>query len=342
MKNHLRKGMVLINKSILMGLVLVGILCLLAVNLPAQDNTSSDQESKELIKQKRRLPSLNGHNFVPSSSITKVPFLTSYFRNSTGVGNAIGQKIPIYDDDGEQITTLNAKIMYMMLDLAYQQAVNDWLAFWIEGSGAGRIGINPESILSQGISAIGALELGGLARIWGNDKAMLSGAVSLRHNKLIGVDIIGFAQNIIDTGIIDTTLLYSKIPSYRIKGGLRFAYAFNDLWGIQAFVNYGRGDSLSGEDKKDAVFEFGGLVSLDLNTRTILPIGFALGYRGTSYPEASGDLIERADLTNLRIAYTGRREFSLGLEWGYTQAPIINTDRKLKFGSLHFNIQYFF
>ena len=63
--------------------------------------------------------------------------------------------------------------------------------------------------------------------------------------------------------------------------------------------------------------ELGGLASLDLCTRTKLPIGLLLGYTHTSYPESSGDLVEKVGNTTFRIAYTGRREFSLGLEFGY-------------------------
>ena len=325
-----------------MGLTIGIVLCLVSADLPAQDSDSSEQETKELIQQKRRLPLLNGHNFVSTTNINQAPFITTYFRNTTGLGNAFGHEIPIYDSGGEVITTVDAKITYMMLDLAYQQAVTDWLAFWIQGSGVGRVGTNAVSILSQGVSALAAIELGGLARIWHNDKAVLSAAASLRQNKLIGVDIIGFAQSIVDTGIIDTSTLFGTIPSTRWKGGLRFAYAPNDLWGVLAFADFGSGESLAGKEENDTVFEMGGLASLDLNTRTKLPIGFALGYRHTSYPEASGDLIERAGLTTFRIAYTGRREFSIGLETGYTVAPIVDTDKTLNFGSLVFNIQYFF
>ena len=342
MRILIQKGLVLTRQAVLLGLAIGIVLCLLSIKLPAQDAASSDQETKELVQQKRRLPTLNGHNFIPTTNINQVPFITTYFRNSTGLGNAFSHEIPIYDSGGEVIITADAKITYMMLDLAYQQAVTDWLAFWIQGSGVGRVGTNAVSILSQGVSALAAIELGGLARIWHNDKAVLSAAASLRQNKLIGVDIIGFAQSIVDTGIIDTSTLFGTIPSTRWKGGLRFAYAPNDLWGVLAFADFGSGESLAGKEENDTVFEMGGLASLDLNTRTKLPIGFALGYRHTSYPEASGDLIERAGLTTFRIAYTGRREFSIGLETGYTVAPIVDTDKTLNFGSLVFNIQYFF
>ena len=230
----------------------------------------------------------------------------------------------------------------MLLGLTFQQAVNDWLAFWIDVSGMGRVGTNAESIFSQGISALGGIEIGGLARIRENEKMMLSAAASLKHNKFIGVDIIGFAKNAIDTGIIDTSFLYNTIPYWRGKVGLRYAFAPNDLWGMIAFIDYGTGDSLAGEDKSDTEFNLGGLVSLDLSTRTVVPIGLALGYKHTPYPEASGDLVERLGMTSLKIAYTGHREFSLGLEFGFSSAPLVDKDENLKFGTAVFNIQYFF
>ena len=331
-----------LRRNFLFGLAIACFLGFGMITIQAQDTGSGDQQEEQLIKSKRRLPMLNGHNFIPSSNIKESPFITTYFRNTTGAGQALGYEIPIYDQNGEVITTLNAKITYMLLQLAFQQAVNDWLAFYVDASGVGRLGTNAESILSQGISALGGIELGGLARIWQNEKMILSGAASLRHNKLIGVDIIGFAQSIIDTGIIDLNNLYDRISTFRWKAGLRYAYAPNDLWGMLAFVDYGSGDSLSGKDENETIFVLGGLCSLDLNTKTGVPVGFSLGYRHTSYPEASGDLIERVGLTSLRVAYTGRREFSLGLEFGYSSAPIVDSEDKLKFASVAFNLHYFF
>lgn len=338
------------------GLVFVGILTLFSVNLAAQSSSSSssstsssssspsssEQETEQLIQQKRRLPLLNGHTFIASSTIPQTPFITTYVRNSTGFGRALSYDIPIYGPEGEIIRIIKGDLTYMMLELNYQHALNDWLALWFSGVGIGRVGVNAESILSAGISGVGALELGGLARIWNNDKAILSAAASLRHNKLIGVDIIGFARSIIDTGIIDTGNLLNRIPSWRWKGGLRFAYAPNDLWGIILSTDMGIGDSLEGEEKNDTVFDIAGLVSLDLSARTRIPIGFLLGYTHTSYPESSGDIVENIGVTTFRIAYTGRREFSIGLEFGYARAPLIATEKTLNYGSMLINLQYYF
>jgi len=344
------------------GLIIVGILCLFSVNVAAQssstassDSTStssdsssssseqeSEQEDQELIKRKRRLPFLNGHTYIASSTMPQTPFITTYFRNSTGMGRALGYDIPVYDSEGELLTTVDGNLTYMMLEISYQQALNDWLAVWLTGAGVGRVGVNAESVLSQGLSGVGAIELGGLARILNKDKFILSGAFSLRHNKQIGVNIIGFAKSIIDTGIIDEANLLTRIPSWRYKGGLRFAYAVNDLLGFILTTDLGFGDNLEGEDKSDTVFDIGGLASLDLNTRTKLPIGLLLGYSHTSYPESSGDIIERIGAVTLRIAYTGSREFSLGLEFVYASAPLKESDKSLNYGATFINLQYYF
>ena len=345
---------------LIFGLVTVGILCLFSVNLAAQSSSSaysstsssssgststeqeSDQETDQLIKKKRRLPHLNGHTYIASSTMPQTPFVTTYFRNSTGMGRAIGYDIPVYDSEGELITTVEGKLTYMMLEISYQQALNDWLAVWLTGAGVGRVGVNAESVLSQGLSGVGAIELGGLARILNKDKLILSGTFSLRHNKQIGVNIIGFAKSIIDTGIIDEANLLTRIPAWRYKGGLRFAYAVNDLLGFILTTDLGFGDNLEGKDKSDTVFDIGGLASLDLNTRTKLPIGLLLGYSHTSYPESSGDIIERIGAVTFRIAYTGSREFSLGLEFAYASAPLKEADKSLNYGATYINLQYYF
>jgi hypothetical protein len=147
---------------------------------------------------------------------------------------------------------------------------------------------------------------------------------------------------IIDSGIIDTGNLFNRIPSWRWKGGLRFAFAPNDLWGIILSTDLGRGDSLEGEETNDTVFDIAGLVSLDLNARTKFPIGFMIGYKHTSYPETSGDIVENSGVTTFRIAYTGRREFSIGLEFGFAKASLIKTEKTLNYGSMFINLQYYF
>ncbi|MGD9347078.1 MAG: hypothetical protein PVH84_14510, partial [Candidatus Aminicenantes bacterium] len=223
-----------------------------------------------------------------------------------------------------------------------QQALNDWLAVWLSGSGVGRVGVNAESVLSKGITAVGALELGGLIRILRRDKFVISGAISGRHNKLVGVDVIGFAKSILDTGLIDESRLLLKVPSWRLKGGLRFAYALNDLLGFIVATDWGKGDDLEGKDESATVFDISGVVSLDLNTRTRLPIGFLLGYGHSSYPESSGDIIEDIGVITFRIAYTGSREFSLGLEFTYASAPLKEFDKSLNYGAANINLQYYF
>jgi hypothetical protein len=360
------------NAWLFFGLITLGMIFLFSVNLSAQssssasdstsnsssnsyqssdstsfsDSTSTEQESvqetEELIKRKRRLPYLNGHTYIASSTMPDTPFITTYFQNSTGIGRAIGLDIPLYNSKGEVIKTVDGDLTYMLLEVSYQQALNEWLAVWLKGAGVGRVGLNAESVLSKGITAVGALELGGLARILSKDKFMLSGALSLRHNKLIGVDIIGFAKNTLHTGIIDESKLLKRIPSWRFKGGLRFAYAINDLLGFIVATDWGRGDDLDGQDKNDTVFDIGGLVSLDLNTRTKLPIGLLLGYGHTSYPESSGDILENVGVITFRIAYTGSREFSLGLEFSYASAPLKEFDESLNYGAAHINLQYYF
>lgn len=242
-------------------LITVAILCLFSVNLAAQSSSSaysstsssssgststeqeSDQETEQLIKKKRRLPHLNGHAYIASATMPQTPFVTTYFRNSTGIGSALGFDIPVYDPEGEFLTTVDGKLTYMMLEISYQQAINDWLAVWLSGAGVGRVGLNAESVLSKGLSGVGAIELGGLARILHKEKFILSGAFSLRHNKQIGVDIIGFAKSIIDTGIIDEANLLTRIPSWRYKGGLaslglEFSYARAPLKESDQSLNY--------------------------------------------------------------------------------------------------------
>jgi hypothetical protein len=157
MKDFISANFITVKSWLFSLLITVGIVTLFSVNLTAQSSSSSssEQETEQLIKQKRRLPLLNGHTFIASSILPQTPFITTYVRNSTGVGRALSYDIPIYDPEGEVITTVNGDLTYMMLELNYQHAINDWLALWLSGAGVGRVGVNAESILSTGISGAG-------------------------------------------------------------------------------------------------------------------------------------------------------------------------------------------
>jgi len=304
---------------------------------------STEQEAEEpLIKTDRKLPMLNGHRFVLSAFITD-PFISSFVHTATGFGAAPNTPIIIYDFDGEPFTTIKGDLAYMLLRMEYRQALNRWLALWTHVEGMGRMGINPESILSQGLTGIFAFELGGLARIWQNDRFLLSGSASYRRSKYFGVDILTFVQRIIlEGGIAPDNKVTKRIPANRYNAGLHFAYAPSASLGLLVSAKLGTTESIFDRDKNETVLSLAGLASYDLKPRTNIPIGFNLGLQYESYPEGSDDLIENVKQVLFKIAYTGRREFSVGLEGIFLRAPMRVDDNILTSWSGLITLRYYF
>jgi hypothetical protein len=317
------------------------ILVLLWVCIPNTFGSVQDEEAT-LIKTERRLPMLNGHRFVLSTQITD-PFISSFVGTSTGFGAATDVNITIYDFEGEPYAAVQGNLAYMLLSMEYRQALNNWLSVWTQVEGLARMGINAESLLSQGITGVFGFELGGLARIWQNDRFQLSGSIAYRRSKFIGVDILGFVQRVIrEGGIAPDNTLTKRIPTNRYDAGLHFTYAPADWVGFLASAELGFTDSIFDRGKNEAMLVLAGLASFDLNPRTGIPLGFHLGFNYTSYPENADDLIEDVRRILFKVAYTGRREFSIALEVNYLRAPLRFTDDLLSSFAGGITLRYYF
>jgi len=300
------------------------------------------EEEENLIKTERRLPMLNGHRFVLTSRIVD-PFVSSFVSTGTGFGVAPGVNITIYDFDGEPYTTIKGDLAYLRLNIKYRQALTDWLSLWLDVDGLGRMGINPESIFSQGVTGVFGLELGGLGRLWQNDRFMLSASASYNRGKYFGVDILTFVQRIIlEGGIAPDNKVTKRIVSNRYSAGLHFAYAPSDWLGLLASVEIGSTDSIFVKDDKESMLVVAGMASFDLNPRTRIPLGFNLGFNYMSYPESADDLIEDIREVLFKISYTGRREFIIGLEGSYLRAPLRLDDNTLSAWSGEIALRYYF
>jgi hypothetical protein len=295
-----------------------------------------------LINMERRLPMLNGHRFVLSNYVTD-PFISSFVDTATGFGAATGVDITIYDFKGEPFTTIKGDLAYMLLSMSYRQALNDWLSLFTQVEGLARMGITAESILSQGITGVFGFELGGLARIWRNDRFQLAGSLAYRRSKFIGVDISSFVQRIIqEGGIAPDNRLTKRVPTDRYSAGLHLAYAPRDWVGFLASAELGTTDSIFDRTENETVTAFSGLASFDLHPRAGIPVGFNLGLNYTSYPENADDLIENIRQILFKVAYTGRREFSIALEGNLIRAPLRLSEDILAFFSGFITLRYYF
>ena len=211
----------------------------------------------------------------------------------------------------------------MLLEFRYQHAIGHRFDVRAGGSASARVGTSPQSILAEGISALYGYELGGTASMVKKRNWQLSATVDLRSNKLYSVAPLDFARSVVNaiqagdsTGAVqagEDTLLSSG-TNLRALGGVRAAYAPATWIGFTGFVESGLGQPFEEGRDNTSVVNFGGALSLDLNSLKSIPIGFLATFRRESLSEKGDDIGGSAVSSGFGIFYTGRRFFSMGLE----------------------------
>jgi hypothetical protein len=254
---------------------------------------------------------LNGHAFIPSE-VVRAPFALSHFSTRTGGGIAFGLKTPFVDVDGSSLGTLEGDVGFMALGFEYQQRFGNWFAGRVSFNGSGRIGIDEQSILAQGVSGAYVFSFGGTGRILQSEKVILSGALDFSNSQLIGVDPFGFASTIIEEGLEADNDLVASSDSYNTKLGVLVGWAPMDWLGLTGVLEGGRGQVSS----SDANVSVGGgaTVGVDFKSLDLIPIGFQFLAKTDAFSEAGADLTDRTWAYGLGISYTGWDDFSLSME----------------------------
>jgi hypothetical protein len=224
---------------------LIGLLLILTLNpiLIAQDIHDEGTASKDTsyLRAYKRLPILNGFRFIPSD-IVKDPFIHTFVKLNLGVGIALDLKSYVKNLQGEVFDTLSGDISYLSGELEFQYAVNDWLAFNIAYSGAGRLGNNAYTILTSGISYSTTFTLGGKIRIWQNDKMFLSGSTDYSSSEVAVYSIYDFVKGVYENGgeidsAANSLLEKESLPKAFIN--VNYAYALTDWFGLLGVAGFG-------------------------------------------------------------------------------------------------------
>ena len=291
----------------------------------------------------RSLPILNGHYFIPNTSFPS-PFMTSFFETGIGGGTSLNS-IPVYINDGTKLLgTLEGQNTYVTADVNVQIRAKEWMAVWFRYQANARIGSSTPTVFAHGVTSITGFEFGWMLRLWHGNKSQLTGAISINNRTVNAINLVNFIRDMVDNpDSIQTTLTKKKNP---LDGGvgIRYAYAFNESIGIQGYINASNGESLVTDNRNVWRFDTGILGSLNLRRRYDIPIGFNLGYTVNKYTVFEDQDGERVKSFIFKVAYTGREEYNLGLEFTHinTVAPLIKGENKLEYISTIFTMVYFF
>ena len=304
------------------GLLLLALLALCTAQLPAQEPSRV----------------LNGYEFIPSR-VVEAPFAISHFGTSTGGGVAFDLETPFVDLSGDTLGTLVGDVAFMSLGFDYQQRFGQWFAARIGFAGGGRIGIDEQSVLAQGVTGFFSLNLGATARILQSDKVILSGALDFGRTDLVGLDPFGFAQKIIDDGIDpEDNSLVGTADAISALAGVRVGWAPASWIGVTGVLEAGFGDVT--ESSSDALIGGGGTVGIDLKNLGVIPIGFLLTGKTSVVTQAGADLADRSWTYGLGVFYTGWDDFSVGLETSVGLLERRDADDNFEAFVATFNLRY--
>ncbi len=303
---------------------------------PAASSVGSEQHPAV------KIPSLRGHKFLPSS-IVGSPFIATHMKNSLGYGATVDLELPIIVINGEEILSLKGDLIFLALDFEYQQAVKDWLGFWLDMSITGRLGSGVEALLSQGVTTAINTEMGWILKLYRSEEFMLSGTVGIRNHSITVIDIRGFVEKIIEDGGIEPgNTLVRSVPITRAGLGLRAGYAASDLVGFTAVFDNGISESMYRGESAMWYFSLGATVDIDLAMCSSVPIGFALAYNYSNAPDGIETESQGVNAASFIINYTGTTDFLVGLETTSRWTPMIDFDRTLNYFTAMINMRYYF
>ena len=281
---------------------------------------------------------LNGFRFLPSSLIPS-PFVTSYIRTATGGGIAFNVSSLVLLR-GDTLATLTGDVGFMTLAFEFQQQFGGWLAVRAGFAGSARMGVDEESVLAQGITGIASLNLGVTARVWHNDQWLVSGAVDFGSSNFVGLDPFGFARTVIDSGgLTEDNSLVASTDATALRGNGRVAWAPKRWLGLTGLLGVASTDVSS--RSSDFLVSGGATVSVDLRQLNWPSIGLLLGYVSEGANQGS-DITKRSTGFTGAVMYTGRDDFSVGLEATSRKFKRATDDPDFSALLVTFNIRYWF
>ena len=269
----------------------------------------------------------------------------SQAHTSTGGGMAFGFEdlVDVPLPDSSVIQALTGDLAFVALGVDYQQKLWQRFAVGLGVTASARLGIDAESILSQGVTSVFSSHIWFKGQIIRGERHLLSASVDFRPNSAVALDPVGWAEGIIeDGGISDDNELVKSTDAASASVGLQYAWGLRPWIGLLASTDIGFGDPLDDEQDRELRWRGDGNVSIDLNEVWGWPIGFLVGGRYSDFSDQASDILEKSVLTNIGLFYTGREDFSIGAEMSRSSADLKTSDATLTSSSVSFELRYFF
>jgi len=276
----------------------------------------------ENTKHDWKVPVLNEHTF-PSLSNFRSSFITTHVKANLGYGITSPLKIGGFMLGDEEILSFEGQLIFLNMDVHYQQKFNPWLAMYINLRLAGRVGSDMSTILADGVNTITGGGIGWIFRIYQSKKFNLSGIANV--NNVFGnfINVSQYFEDLIND--VPDASVTKLVPSLSASVGVQGAYAFSPVFGAQFHAGCAIGETFDRKGTK-AFYSFGLMGDVDFLPVHRVPIGFALGYTFTSSPYIIMAEGANTNLFAAKIAYTGSKEFELGIQYTFYKLGIKSMD----------------
>lgn len=265
---------------------------------------------------------LNDHIF-PSMSSFRSSFINTSLQANIGFGTTSKIKVPGITIDDHEILGFEGSLLFVNVNVRYQQRFTPWLALYFTFGMSGRLGTDMSTILVDGVNTLSGGDIGWLIRVMKTDKFNLSASANVKNLNGNFINLSKYIEDIIDNN--PNPQVIRRTPAMMVGVGVNGAYAFNSKYGLQFNTDFSYGESF---ERGTSKFYFtGGIIGdVDFLPKNNVPIGLALGYVLSSAPEV---IMNNSGMTNTfigKVAYTGAKDYELGLQFNYYSLKIESLD----------------
>ena len=283
-------------------------------------------------------PVLGEHTFL-QHSLFRGAFVQTSIRTRLGVGQALDiETLPVIEIDTLDFGGKRGDLYFALLSLGYSQEITEWLELGAQVGLTGRLGDGVNTILAQGATMNFAFDLAAKFRLYQGETTYFAAGASLRRDDATVIDFRSWVEGLLDD---EEVPLVTKRPSTRLGLDAIGAWAPVHWLGLQAIAGFSRGKNLDIEQDTDWYSSFGLSADFDLLSVSSIPIGFVLGGRRDTFPRSIGDLAEAVYEGLFRIAYTGRSDFVVALDFTANRLPL-REGGTLEAGTVLFSTRYYF
>jgi hypothetical protein len=286
----------------------------------------------------RKVPILNDH-FFPSSTQVRSSFINTHLQTDIGFGKTSALKIPGIVVGDNELFAFEGSILFVDLNIQYQQRFTDWLALYTNIKLAGRLGSDMSTILADGVNTISGGEIGWLIRIKETQKLNLAATVSVTNLTGNFINVVDYFEEIVNNNPNPSVI--KKVPTMNVGIGLRGAYAFNATYGFQFQGDFAYGESLQ-RLASQGFFSAGFLADMDFMPKQNVPLGLAVGYTLSTAPEIVMNDGDFASIFATRLYFTGSEDFELGAQFNYYNVRLNSIDSKPFVSKILLTLKFYF